>query len=181
MLQRRNASESFESDFRRGGRYPTLTRERGFGLLAYLLAGAAILGLLSVIAYRIYAAGADSVLLEWAEANRQARQAEERKANEASKGLEADRAKTKVVYRTITRAVDRIVDRPVYRNVCLDPDGLRLARCAILGQSADTCKSDGALPAPVRPSGRSGGIRIAMDYRIGTNVPGLRGEASAAR
>ena len=140
-------------------------------MIAYLIAGVAALALISGLAYKTYEAGADAVRVEWAEANRIAREAEAKKANEASKGLEADRGKTRTVYRTITREVDRIVDRPVYRNVCLDADGLRLARCAILGQRADTCKPDGALPAPIRPSGRHGGIRLALDYRDLGSLP----------
>ena len=144
-----------------------LRTQHGFGLILYLVAAIAILGLLSAISYRIYAAGAESVRLEWAEANRLAREAEAKKAETATKGLEADRGKEKIVYRTITQQVDRIVERPVYRAECFDADGLRLARCAILGQSPDTCKPDGALPAPVRPAGRDGGDGIALDRRGG--------------
>ena len=140
----------------------------------YLIAGIAALAMISGLAYKTYQAGDSSVRLEWAEANQKARTEEAKKGNDAAKGLEADREKTRTVYRTITREVDKVVDRPVYRNVCLDAAGLRLARCAILGQSPDTCKPDGALPAPIRPSGWDGGIRITMDHRISRELPELR-------
>lgn len=36
-----------------------------------------------------------------------------------------------IVFREITREVPSIVERPVYRNVCLDGDGLRLVNRAV--------------------------------------------------
>jgi hypothetical protein len=55
-----------------------------------------------------------------------------------------DRARTE--YRTITRLVDKIVERPVYRNVCLDDDGMQQLRAAIAGR-ADQPGPATAVPA----------------------------------
>lgn len=52
-------------------------------------------------------------------------------AQKASQELEAARGKTEIKYKTITKEVEKLVDRPVYRNVCLDADGLRLANSAL--------------------------------------------------
>lgn len=55
-------------------------RERGFGLLGYLLAGLAILATLSGIAYSIRESGKDAIRVEWAEANRKERERLDREA-----------------------------------------------------------------------------------------------------
>lgn len=69
-----------------------------------------------------------------------------RTADKASEGHEVFKEKERVVYQTITETVDRIVERPVYRNDCLDADGLRELNAAIAGSSAITGK-----PAPAVP------------------------------
>ena len=66
------------------------TSQRGFGLIVYALLAVAGLAMISALAYRTYQAGADSVKIQWAEANRMAeaeatrirleREAEARKA-----------------------------------------------------------------------------------------------------
>ena len=52
-------------------------------------------------------------------------------AQKASQELEAARGKTEIKYKTITKEVQKVVDRPVYRAVCIDADGLRLANSAL--------------------------------------------------
>lgn len=52
-------------------------------------------------------------------------------ANLAATGFEKDKTKNATRTRTITVEVDKIIDRPVYRNVCLDTDGLQLINAAI--------------------------------------------------
>ncbi|MBK7052249.1 MAG: hypothetical protein IPH54_17045, partial [Rhodoferax sp.] len=42
----------------------------------------------------------------------------------------------RIEYRTRWRTIETLVDRPVYRNVCLDADGLRELNAAIAGQPA---------------------------------------------
>lgn len=69
-----------------------------------------------------------------------------RTADKASEGHEVFKEKERVVYQTITETVDRIIERPVYRNTCIDPDGLQQLNAAIAGSSATTGQ-----PAPAVP------------------------------
>jgi len=71
-------------------------------------------------------------------------------ADNASASHEGFRENERVVYKTITQTVDRIVDRPVYRNVCIDADGLQSLRAAIHGSDADTSKPAPAVPGAKR-------------------------------
>lgn len=66
-------------------------------------------------------------------------------ADTASAGAEADRAEIKTQFRTVYRDVEKIVERPVYRNVCLDPDGLRTLSAAIAASAASSGQSAGAV------------------------------------
>lgn len=50
-------------------------------------------------------------------------------ANDA-KAAEAD-AQRETIVREITREVPKVIDRPVYRNVCVDADGVRLIERAV--------------------------------------------------
>lgn len=59
-------------------------KQHGFGILAYLLAGIALVGMLSGLAWKIRESGKDAIRLEWGEANR--------KAEEAAAVLAAERA-----------------------------------------------------------------------------------------
>jgi hypothetical protein len=60
--------------------------------------------------------------------------------------LEQSRHDRKTVYRTITRDVEKIVTRDVYRNTCLDDDGVLLVNSALAGR-AYPGQPDAALPA----------------------------------
>lgn len=42
----------------------------------------------------------------------------------AATGLESDKAKIEIRYRTITKTVTKFIDRPIYQNTCLDQDGI---------------------------------------------------------
>lgn len=69
--------------------------------------------------------------------------------NDIAAQLEQARHERKTVYRTITRDVEKVVTRDVYRNVCLDSDGVRLVNDALAGrasagQSADAVSAAGA-------------------------------------
>lgn len=147
--------------------------------MIYAYVAAAILLISSYAGTYLYgrSAGADSVRLEWEEASSLQRAREAATANEAAIRLEGSREKERIVYRTITQQVDKLVDRPIYHNVCLDDDGLRLARCAIRGEKPDSCKSDQPLPGTPKPSGRDRSSRLALDYGDGGSLSGLRGEA----
>lgn len=114
-----------------------MTRQRG-SIIIYAVLALAILAMLSGIAYKIRESGKDAIRLEWADANRLQREAEAKKASEASTSLEKDRAKAKIIYRTIREQVDKIVDREVYRNVCFDADGVLRANAALVGGAGST-------------------------------------------
>lgn len=60
-------------------------------------------------------------LRELAEAQAKA----DKRSYDASSGFEKDKTNVRTVFKTIEVEVDKIVERPVYRNLCLDPDGLR--------------------------------------------------------
>lgn len=62
----------------------------------------------------------------------------ERTAHGASTDYQQESAHARVEYRTRWRTVETIVDRPVYRNVCLDDDGLRELNAAIAGDQPAT-------------------------------------------
>jgi hypothetical protein len=51
----------------------------------------------------------------------------------ASVGHEADRRRIQTEFVTVTEEVERVVEKTVYRDVCLDDDGLRALRSAIHG------------------------------------------------
>lgn len=65
---------------------------------------------------------------------------------DAATTFEKGRTRVETVYQTITETVETIVDRPVYRNVCLDPDGLRALQRSI-GETA-TPEPSRAVPTP---------------------------------
>ena len=75
---------------------------------------------------------------ELARNNRQAAQV-------ASEGLENDRTKTEIRYRTITRNVEKIVERPIYAQSCFDDGGMHALRSAI-GSASDTGEPADAVP-----------------------------------
>jgi len=43
------------------------------------------------------------------------------------------KATRKTVYKTVTKTVDKIIDRPVYKNICVDEQGLEAANKALSG------------------------------------------------
>lgn len=70
-----------------------------------------------------------------------------RVADSAAAAHEADKARHRVEFQTIYSEVERVVEKPIYRNVCLDPDGLRALDAAIRGTAA------GEPAAAVPPAG----------------------------
>jgi hypothetical protein len=124
-----------------------------FGLSPYLLGGTALAIALafgggywkgSSATANSYQVKIDKLQLDAVAQLQKTREAWQQQADEAAKSLEKDRGQTRTVYRTITQQVDKIVDRPVYRNVCLDADGLRLANAALGGLAVEA-------PAPSQP------------------------------
>ena len=111
-------------------------------IILYALLAIALLGIIGGGLWKARQAGYQAAKLECEEAARAQREAEAKQAAAAATGLEVKREKAKVVYRTITQNVDKIVERPVYRNVCLDADGLRELNAAVRGEVANPTKPD---------------------------------------
>lgn len=70
-------------------------------------------------------------------------------AADQSTKVEEHHAQDRIVYRNVEKVVDRIVDRPVYRSVCLDPDGLRAANSALTRAGGSPGQPDGPVPSPL--------------------------------
>lgn len=66
---------------------------------------------------------------------------------------ESLRATRSAAAETRTRTIEKIVERPVYHNVCLDDDGLRLINDAA-SESDRTGEPAPAVPTTARPDGR---------------------------
>lgn len=58
------------------------------------------------------------------EAEAEVRRNNERQTTIAATGLETDKREIEIRYKTITKKVVEFVDRPVYKNICLDQDGI---------------------------------------------------------
>lgn len=131
-----------------------MMRERGF-LQMYAFIG--LIGVLVVAfaGWKGYSMGYDSAKTECLEAAEATRKAEEKKSGSASIARESDREKTRIVYRTITQSVDKIVERPVYRNQCLDADGLQLGNAALSGALTSAREPDRRVPAADAAAGRA--------------------------
>lgn len=80
------------------------------------------------------------------EADAEAYQARTVELNAIAAQLEQARHDRKTVYRTITQQVEKVVTRDVYRNVCIDGDGLRAINAALAGR-ADPSQPADAMPA----------------------------------
>ena len=133
-------------------------------ILMYGLLALAVLGALGGIYGAGYRSGSNSVMNEWQTASREQRERELKAGQKAAEKKEVGDQEAKVIYRKITQEVERVVEKPVYRNVCLDPDGLRIARDAIRGEVSDPAKPDESLRPPARTSGRNSRLDLAMDY-----------------
>ena len=88
----------------------------------YLVAG--VLGIGLGWAAHGYVQDADRVNQLETEAKKVADNAQ--RANAAGAGFETDKANNGARHDAVTVEVEKIVDRTVYRNVCLDDDGLRI-------------------------------------------------------
>jgi len=56
----------------------------------------------------------------------EAKRMREKQVVTASENYEKKKEVTRVKYVTITQEVEKIVDRPVYKNICIDEDGIKL-------------------------------------------------------
>ena len=89
----------------------------------------------------------EAVDAERAQLEQQARDAARQQADAAAAAYEGQREAVRVQFQTITQEVQRVVERPVYRNVCLDADGLRQLRAAA-GDHAAAPEHGASVPGP---------------------------------
>lgn len=77
-------------------------------------------------------AGQDAIAEQARQLNQRAAERLRRQnSNTAAAVHEADKVEIRTVFKTITEEVERVVEKPVYRDVCLDADGLRVIQSAI--------------------------------------------------
>lgn len=74
--------------------------------------------------------------------------AEQRRQQSVALAYEADRRARADAARIVERVVSRVVERPVYRNQCIDADGVRLLDHAAAGTTTAARQLDAAVPAP---------------------------------
>lgn len=87
----------------------------------------------------------DSKELARQEIARESQRMRARAADSASERHEADKASLLDEFKPIHVEVEHVVEKPVYRNVCLDADGLQLLERAIRGPATS------GEPAPAVP------------------------------
>lgn len=73
------------------------------------------------------------------------------RADQAADRHEKSKAAIEVRYQTIEKEVQRVVEKPVYRNICLDDDGLRLVRDALAGPASAASQPAGSVPRAAGP------------------------------
>jgi hypothetical protein len=99
---------------------------------------------------RAWKAGADDVERAEQQAKDQLRRVEH--VDQAAQAHEDFKAAAEVRWRTVTKEVEHVVERPVYRNVCLDADGLRILADDI--RSGASPSRDARTKAPDSPASR---------------------------
>lgn len=126
--------------------------------MSYLRLGLAIGFLLALIGAFFYGQHTGKVKCEAAHAAAQA--AADRKrdkqivvAQDQDAALAEQDVQRETIVREITREVPKIIERPVYRNVCVDADGVRLIERAVdaANGGAASGRASGD-PADVRPA-----------------------------
>lgn len=123
-----------------------------------ILAGLALV-IAICVGLKLYDAHEQALGKQGAElAQAQAQQAEHERVaklnfrnDEIAGNLTTQNAAREVQYATITKTVDRIVDRPVYRDVCLDADGLRNINAALAGKANDPGVAASSVPSAPAP------------------------------
>lgn len=115
---------------------------------AYIGGGALLAGLAGGWYARDVKADADDKIRTEAFAKEIARRANE--ADAAAASYEALKASTDARERVVVKEVTRVVEKPVYRNECLDDDGLRILAADIQDRPA-TRQPAATLPAASAP------------------------------
>lgn len=85
---------------------------------------------------------------EGIEAQRENERIARRAADGAAAAHEGDREKIRTEFQTVFQEVERVVEKPVYRDVCIDADGLRIIAGAIAGNRSAAGEPARAVPGP---------------------------------
>ena len=94
----------------------------------------------------------DSHRLTAERAARQAIDAAFARESEIAAGVEARLAELEASERVIDRGLIREIEKPIYRNVCLGDDAVRLLNDAAAGRAPDSAELDAALPRAAAPA-----------------------------
>ena len=89
--------------------------------LAAALVGAAVA---ATSAWQVQSWRFDAKEKQRLESEAEIRRMNEKRTSLAAEGLEKDKREIEIRYRTITKTVIEFVDRPIYKNICLDQDGI---------------------------------------------------------
>ena len=89
----------------------------------------------------------DAQRLTARESAQQAIAAAQARESTVAQQVEQRLAQLKTTERVIDRGVIREIQKPIYRRVCIEPDGLRLLNAAAAGLSPDSAELDAALSA----------------------------------
>ena len=96
----------------------------------------------------------------WQAAAEKRRQQEALASATAAKGLQSDRSTSKATAKTRSIIVEKIIEKPIYRNVCLELDGLQCVNAALGRKGTAGCKLDTGVPKV------SGALR--WDWQLGS-------------
>jgi len=104
--------------------------------MSYMRLGLALAALLAIVGAFFYGQSVGKARCEasYAAASEKARKQREdavAQAQQQDTSAAIANVERQTIVREITREVPRIVDRPVYRNVCVDADGVRLIDRAV--------------------------------------------------
>jgi len=116
----------------------------------YLAAAAFIAFTSATAAWKVQSWRHDAQELARVEDARELAKLQRQAANSASAGHEADKTRIETEFLTITQEVERVIEKPVYRNICLDPDGLR-AHAAAVRATGNTGEPGHPVPAAAAP------------------------------
>lgn len=97
-------------------------------------------------------AGQDAIKENARQVNQRATERLQRQnSNTAAVAHESDKVRIETEYRDVIKEVQRVVEKPVYRNVCLDPDGLSVIGDALARAYNDPGESGNAVPKAATP------------------------------
>lgn len=97
-------------------------------------------------------AGQDAIAEQARQVNQRAQERLRRQnANTAAVAFEGNRVRIEKEFVPITQEVERVVEKPVYRNVCLDPDGLSVIGDALARAYNDPGEPGNAVPKAATP------------------------------